>query len=299
VVYGDEFVGSYPFRVVPPADAIPSQVRDATLARGADSDYKPVEPTTTFAPDEEVYVVGQGDFGLYTWLQAEWYVSGQLDETGTRNITLQENVADTGFFFSFVPDEGWPVGEHEVVLTMNDQEVGRYNFTVEEAPAVSAQAPDLVLFEDPAGVFNLSYPADLDQVEEDRTQGYSYTFLASDGSGIINVFFASLDTSFSDDEWQTFVEGYTVAGMPGFGEDARELDRQVGKPGVHALYLEVESGESGLHGLVWVEEVEGIVAVVVWAAPIDQWPAREAAFVASLESFVWSPEAALAAMPFK
>jgi hypothetical protein len=130
VFYNDQPLGTYAFRVVPPPEAIPSQVKQVTLARGADDNYNPVDPTTTFAVDEEVYAVGRGDLGLDTWIRADWYVSGQLDEAGTRSITLQENASDVGFSFSFLPEGGWPAGEHWVVLTMNDQEVGRYSFTV-------------------------------------------------------------------------------------------------------------------------------------------------------------------------
>ena len=130
VFYNDQPLGTYSFRVVPPADAIPSQVTQATLALGADENYNPVDPTTTFAPDQSVYLVAAGDLGLDTWLQADWYVNGQLDEAGTRSLTLEENIPGAGFSFSFLPEGGWPAGEHYVILTMDDQEVGRYTFTV-------------------------------------------------------------------------------------------------------------------------------------------------------------------------
>jgi len=283
VFYDDEPLGDYSFRVVPPSDAVPSQVKEVTLARGADEDYNPIEPATTFAPDEDVYIVGRGDIGLYTWLQVEWYVDGQLDEAGTNSITAEENVSDAGFYFSYVPDAGWPVGEHQVALILNDQEVGRYDFTVGETTTAH--------FEDPAGVFSLDYPADFDQIEEDTTAGYSYTFLASDQSGLIYVFFDALDSPLSDEQWQGFADAYTVAGMPGFGDDVVELERQLGQPGVHFIYLEVESEEEDVHGLVWVEEADGAMAVAVLTAPIGQWPERQEALTASLDSFVWSPEA--------
>jgi hypothetical protein len=131
VFYGDQALGSVPFRVVPPADAIPSEIRAVTLARGADDNYNPVDPTTTFAASDTVNLVGRGDLGLETWIQADWYVNGQLDEAGTRSLTLTENAAETGFAFSYLPEGGWPAGEHFVVLTMNDQEVGRYTFTTD------------------------------------------------------------------------------------------------------------------------------------------------------------------------
>jgi hypothetical protein len=288
VSYEDQPIGSYSFRVVPPPDATPSQIREATLARGADADYNPTEPATTFAPDEEIYLVGRGDLGLYTRLKAEWYVEGQLDETGTRSITAQENAADTGFYFSHAPDEGWPEGEHQAVLIMNDEEVGRYDFTIAETGLVS--------FEDPEGVFNLSYPADFDQIEKDRTAGYSYTFSTLDKSGTVYVYFDVLDAPLSEDAWQAFADGYTVAGMTPFGEDTVELDRQLGKPGVHALYLEVESEDGDTHGLVWVEEIESALTVAVFAAPIDQWQNRQEELWAALDSFTWSPEAVQAAL---
>lgn len=130
VFYNNQFLDSYTFRAVPPPEAIPSQVTQVTLARGADENYDPIDPATAFAPDQAVFLVGDGDLGLSTWLQVGWFVNGQLDEAGTRSFTLEENLPDAGFAFSFLPEGGWPLGEHFVVLIMNDQEVGRYPFTV-------------------------------------------------------------------------------------------------------------------------------------------------------------------------
>lgn len=131
VLVNGEPVGDYPFRVVPPADAIPTKITDVTLARDVDESFNPIEPATTFAPNDVVYLVGRGDLGKDTWIQAEWYVNGELDADGTRSLTLQENAADTPFSFSFLPADGWPTGEHSVVLIVNDEEIGRYTFSVE------------------------------------------------------------------------------------------------------------------------------------------------------------------------
>lgn len=130
VSYNDQPLDTYSFRVVPPPEAIPSQITEVTLAKGADDNYNPLDATTTFAPGEAVYLVGRGDLGLATWLQADWYVGGQLDDAGTRSLTLEENVADTGFAFYYLPEGGWPAGEHFVILTMNGVEEGRYTFTI-------------------------------------------------------------------------------------------------------------------------------------------------------------------------
>jgi len=131
VLANDEAVDDYPFQVIPPQDAIATQISQVTLARDVDADYNPVDPTTIFTPTDTVNLVGLGDLGIDTWLQADWYVNGQLDEAGTRSLTLKENAPDTGFTFSYLPAEGWPVGEHSVTLTVNDEEVGRYSFSIE------------------------------------------------------------------------------------------------------------------------------------------------------------------------
>jgi hypothetical protein len=168
VFFGDQPLGSYPFRVVPPAEAIPSQIRQVTLARGTDENYNPVDPATTFALDDTVNLVGRGDLGLDTWLQADWYVNGQLDEAGTRSLTLTENAPDTGFAFSYLPEGGWPAGEHFVVLTMNDREVDRYAFTV---VASGGEAPlDELAFWD---IFPLPEDAEIGPVVEGIDLGFS------------------------------------------------------------------------------------------------------------------------------
>jgi hypothetical protein len=285
VSFDGEYIDSYTFAVVPPPDAIPSVVREATLARGVDDDYNPVEPTTTFGPDEKVYLVGRGDLGIYTWVRVEWYVDGVLDEEGTKQITWSEDAADSGFFFSYLPEAGWPEGEHQVVLIMNDEEVGRYDFAIQEST--------LVPYEDPEGVFRISYPPDFDDIEKDLEDiSYTTNFDAPGDSNLIYVYFGNLGKPVTDEQWEGFVQNYTVAGMPGFGQDTIELDRQSGKPGTHILYLEVESEETNTHGLVWVEEIDGILNVTVLVVSLDDWPAREAEIRATVDSFVWSADAA-------
>jgi hypothetical protein len=126
-----EKLGTYHFKIKPPSDAIQSVIREVVLAKGADENYTPIEPSDTFAPGDKVFIVGRGDYGIGTWLQAEWYVNGDLIESATRSLTLKENTRDTGFSFSYLPDGGWPAGEHYVVLIMNGSEIDRYNFKIE------------------------------------------------------------------------------------------------------------------------------------------------------------------------
>jgi hypothetical protein len=170
-VFDDQaLLGTYPFRVVPPAEAIPSQVREAVLALGADENYDPIDPTTTFGFDETVHLVARGDLGLSSWIQVDWYVDGQLDEAGTRSLTMDENAPETGFAFSFLPEGGWPAGEHYVILTMDDQEVGTYSFTI--ISSGGAAPLDETAFWD---AFPLPDDAEIVTV----TEGYDYGFATS------------------------------------------------------------------------------------------------------------------------
>ena len=131
VLYKDTLLGTYPFNIAPPPGATPSKLISAVLARGVDADYNPVEEETTFSPTEKVYLAGNADLGLSSWIRADWYINGKKDEEGSRTITMKENASNTPFSFAYLPEGGWASGKHEVVLILNDEEVGRYTFSVE------------------------------------------------------------------------------------------------------------------------------------------------------------------------
>jgi len=126
-----EKVGDYPFAIVPSPGSTTPKFHEATLAHGSTDAYAPIRPAKTFATTDQVHIVGKVDFCQHCWLQADWYVAGTLSGEGTRSFTATENATNTGFTFAYLPEAGWPVGTNEVVLTMNDVEVGRYPFTVE------------------------------------------------------------------------------------------------------------------------------------------------------------------------
>jgi hypothetical protein len=122
---------TYTYSIIPPADALPSEISEVVLAHSATDTYEPVDPATEFVAEDEVHLVGSGNLGKSTWLRVEWYVNGEMDEAGTREVgPLEEDLENGGFAFSFRPENGWPDGEHEAVLIINDEEVGRYPFTV-------------------------------------------------------------------------------------------------------------------------------------------------------------------------
>lgn len=132
VFYGDVALATYPFRVVAASGTLVSRINDVLLALGADENYEPINPTTIFAFDEEVHLVGEGDLAAGSTLQADWYIEGQLDEEGTRVLTLDQDIAQAGFVFSYLPDGGWPPGEHSVVLTLDGEEIARFPFLIVE-----------------------------------------------------------------------------------------------------------------------------------------------------------------------
>ncbi|GAB4209824.1 MAG: hypothetical protein OHK0022_41630 [Roseiflexaceae bacterium] len=124
-------LGSYQYSVVPPADAIPTMLERATLAEDADENYEPVNPTETFAVADKVFLVATVDLGKGSWARADWYVDGTLDPAGTRLLgPVDQDNPDVNMSFSFLPEGGWPPGQHEVALILDDEEVGRYSFTV-------------------------------------------------------------------------------------------------------------------------------------------------------------------------
>lgn len=126
-----EPAGRYAFKVIPPDDATPSKVLSATLANNVtDDDYKPIEPTDTFAPDKEIFLAGRVTLGTLSSISASWIVNGEEDPEGARSVTANEDVEDVPFYFSYVPANGWPAGKQKVILYINDQPVGEYVFTI-------------------------------------------------------------------------------------------------------------------------------------------------------------------------
>lgn len=123
-------IGTYPFAVVPPADAIPSKIIEANLAKGVDDKRAPVQSATQFAAGKKVYLAVRADLGNGTAVEVNWYVNGKLSPEGTRSISASRNVPNTRFYFACLPAGGWKKGKNEAVLIMNGNEAGRYAFNV-------------------------------------------------------------------------------------------------------------------------------------------------------------------------
>lgn len=132
IYYEGNTLGTYTFSIIPPEGAPPATVTSATLARGRDENYNPVDPTTVFGPLDVVHFAVRGDFCMGTTLRIDWYVGGAHADDATTVWLASENVTDFPMVSTFIPKGGWPLGEHEVVLTLNGEEAGRYTFTIEQ-----------------------------------------------------------------------------------------------------------------------------------------------------------------------
>jgi hypothetical protein len=185
-----EKLGTYAFAVVPPADALETRVDEVTLAKDADDNFNPIDPTATFVVDDTVYIVGRGDFGKLSWLRINWLVDGELDEAGTQELgPLEEDAADTGFSFHYRPDGGWPEGEHEAVLYVNDEKVDSYSFTIGTAPEPIATSLDigaLETFSPASGLFTIDVPSNWEFSDNSNEVSANYAWTAPEGTaGVI------------------------------------------------------------------------------------------------------------------
>lgn len=124
--------GNYSYTVIPPADAIPTVVRDTVFATNVTEDIDPVDPKDVFSPSDAVHIIGQGDFGRLSYLQADWYLNGEdLISDCTAGVTVDQNLPDDRFYFSCALEAGWPVGTHSVAVKIDDVVVTEQSFSVE------------------------------------------------------------------------------------------------------------------------------------------------------------------------
>jgi hypothetical protein len=187
-----ELVQSYPFSIVAPEDALPSAIATTVLARGIDAATNPIDPTDSFGPDETVFLVGQGSFGKGSALQADWFrAGGELLAEGSRSLFISDNIAETGFYFNFLPEGGWVPGDYEVVLTLDDREVERLGFRITPAPTPDPQAvgvfTDPQPYRFPSGLFTLDIPQAWQREDRSTADSVSQTWTAAANRVLVSV----------------------------------------------------------------------------------------------------------------
>ncbi len=123
-------LGSFPFRVSPPKDAIPSKLKATSFQMVIQDSPESLGAEAALAPEDEVRLDGSADMGTGTWLRTTWLVNGKPVPESTRSFTILENRPDCAFHFTFRPESGWPKGSHSVVLEMNGEVVARPTFEV-------------------------------------------------------------------------------------------------------------------------------------------------------------------------
>jgi hypothetical protein len=261
---------TYSYSVVPPADAGPTNVTTVVLAAGADDKYAPIGEATEFTPDQEVFLVGRGDFGMGTWLQADWYIDGKIQTDATRTLgPVTDNITDTGFSFSYKPKGSWPTGKQEVALIVNDKEVGRYSFTITDTPAAQPIAPaqagsgdaltigDLQSYSYKNDLFTIEIPADWKLTDSSNANAVSVAWGApGDNAGIV-IAIAQTTGTLSADDLSTRGEKFV---KDVFGsEDGFEVSKpETQKDGSVLLPFTVSPTINGsaveLYGLTYVEQ---------------------------------------------
>ncbi len=162
---------------------------------------------------------------------------------------------------------------------------------VEETPASS----ETTTFEDPDGVFRLTYPAEFENAQGPSMDegNYVYAVWIGDGSHYIAVVFNSLaDEALSDEEWEQAADPMIEAAADNFAEDATQKFRTVGDWGEHWLYIELDSKSADARAFYYMNEAEGVLAMVLGQVPRDEWLDWEDRLVEAVDTFVWWPDAA-------
>jgi hypothetical protein len=164
----------------------------------------------------------------------------------------------------------------------------------------TADTGETVYFEDPDGVFVLEYPAFFDNTQGPMLDDDSYAFSVwpTGEPHYISIFFNSFaPTGFTDSEWLDLSEDMIAGGLNAFGPDAVEVYREASEdPSWHWVYVEAESESNATRAIFYLEESDGIVAILLAEVPISDWKAWEFPLLDTVNSFLWDAELAREAL---
>jgi pSer/pThr/pTyr-binding forkhead associated (FHA) protein len=124
-----------------------AKLSEATMTTGVDADMLPLNATDVFTPDTpEIHCsVKLSNAPDDTEIKAEWvYLHGEREDL--RNYMIDSTIViteDTRYldFSLTTPDNGWPIGEYELVLSMNDKEAMRVPFSIKKLNIVRLIPP--------------------------------------------------------------------------------------------------------------------------------------------------------------
>ena len=230
LTWNGKSIGAYPFRISPPEGAIPSSITSVKLAKGVDDSFIPQNETREFVSNEKVFLVGSGKFGIESRFWVDWYVSGKLDDAGTKSFTMTENKEKLPFSFSFLPAGGWPAGKHEVVIMLDGKEAVREKFTIKADVADASKMSE----------FQKGLKGLVDDLKANKTiQVRKVTLFRDDGAGKPG----ESVTEFAAKDLHLHVEF--------------SLDLPVNASGAKVVWTLVKAGKHADHPLATVELTEG------------------------------------------
>lgn len=111
-----------------------ANVSDIKMASEIDDNNVAVEVTSKFITTSPViYLTGVlNNAPSDTKLTAQWYYLETDPKTFIDSALIYSENIDSNFNFSLsIPDAGWPVGNYEVILLIDDNEVETVSFVVE------------------------------------------------------------------------------------------------------------------------------------------------------------------------
>ncbi len=272
-------LADYPFKMVEPTGSLASKIAEVVLARGATESYEAVDPTTEFGSEDTVFLVGKGDLGNQSWVQADWYVDGKLDTDGTRSLTMNSDTSDGSFAFSYLPEGGWPLGKHEVTLTLNDAVVERLNFTiVDPASAVPAQPGDFVAYASDDGVFSIDVPSNWEQSASDIPGMISTAWIEANGTAAVFVQITTEETELTVEDLVARVEEYvqsTYSQEPGFSMDPVEEQADGSQRMLWNASPNIGGTPTALTGLTFIEQRGDKLSLLTVVVPAEGSESQE------------------------
>lgn len=156
-------------RVVKPA----TKILAATTCRSIDAGLNPVDPTSTFGPNDTVYLsVDLEDFPQGTKAGASWYFGDQFLNSFV--ITAKKDYATTRISFNLKPTTPFAPGRYRAEIYLNDYLSETVQFSVTENPPTSTAAPSTAPAVTPSSTPSL-IPGGTSSVTETPTPGESAT----------------------------------------------------------------------------------------------------------------------------
>ena len=105
----------------------PLTVETIQLGRSLNADQSVAEPTTTFKPNETIYVSALNPARGDGTIRVKWYFGTQLLSESEKHVSFKGAGATE---FNLQSAANFPPGDYSVEVEVDGQSVGKRNFTV-------------------------------------------------------------------------------------------------------------------------------------------------------------------------